>query len=62
MPTVGEKSFVPNGFSTFLLWLQSPIYIDIMQNANQSTFCVAQSYDTLHYLKSISFKLLSLAD
>ncbi|MGO3653075.1 MAG: diacylglycerol/lipid kinase family protein [Sphingobacterium sp.] len=30
-----------------------------MQNATQSTFCVAQSYDTLHYLKSISPKFLS---
>ncbi|GEM66428.1 hypothetical protein SMI01S_00340 [Sphingobacterium mizutaii NBRC 14946 = DSM 11724] len=33
-----------------------------MLNANQSTFCVAQSYDTLQYLKSISTKLLSLAE
>ena len=30
-----------------------------MQNANQSTFCVAQSYDTLDYLKSIWPKFLS---
>jgi len=48
-----EKRFY-SGFSTFLLWLQSPSAICLLPYANQSTFFVGKNTTLSGYKKSNS--------